>query len=242
MADSPARRHMQRVLAAAAASADGNQLMPGTGIYEQMLLQLASDRARLKQIQSGEGKGKLKAQLLPAYDAYIAGVLEGGQGAADEVVTTVMLWNIDAGRYAEAMGVAEYVLRHNLAMPDRFERTTGCVVAEEVAEVALNALRTDAEFDTAILDQASSITEGQDMPDQVRAKLLLARARWTLRTVAKALDGPQDGQPFDPLPSLSTAIESLRRAIQLHDGCGGKKDLENAERLQKKYMASQPTG
>jgi hypothetical protein len=28
----------------------------------------------------------------------------------------------------------------------------------------------------------------------------------------------------------------------LHDGCGGKKDLESAERLLKKHTASQPTG
>ncbi len=242
MADSPARRHMQRVLAAAAASTIGNQLMPGTGIYEQMLMQLASDRGRLKQIQSGEGKGKLKAELIPAYDAYIDGVLTGDQGAADEVVTTVMLWNIDAGRYSEAMRLAEYVLRHNLAMPDRFERTTGCVVAEEVADAALNALRAGTEFSTEVLEQASTITEDQDMPDQVRAKLLLARARWIMRAVNKDLDSPQDGQPFDPLPQLAIVIESLRRAIQLHDGCGGKKDLENAERLQKKHAVSQPTG
>lgn len=243
MADSPARRHMQRVLAAkAAACNDGNQLMPGTGVYEQTMLQLASDRGRLKQIQSGEGKAQLKAQLLPAYDAYIEGVLDAGQGAADEVVTTVMLWNIDAGRYAEGLRVAEYVLRHNLAMPDRFERTTGCVVAEEVAEVALNALRAGTDFDVAVLDQAMAITEGQDMPDQVRAKLLLARSRWILKAIAKASDEPQDGQPFDPAPQLTVAIESLRRAIQLHDGCGGKKDLESAERLLKKHTASQPTG
>lgn len=240
MADSPAKRHLQRKLAAKAArKVAGNQLMPGTGIYEQMLLQLASDRARLKQIQSTEAKGKLKAELLPAYAAYLDGVLAEGNGAADEVVTTAMLWHIDAGSYVEAMRLAEYVLRHNLPMPDRFERTTGTVVAEEVADAALNALRSGAEFDATILEQACTLTDGQDMPDQVRAKLLLSRARWIMREVAIVEDAT--GGAWNPeLPKqITIAVESLRRAIQLHDGCGGKTDLSKAESQLKKYTASQ---
>jgi len=226
---------MQRALAAkAAASAGPNQLMDGTGIYEQMLLQLANDRGRLKQIQSGEGKAKLKADLLPAYDSYIAGVLEAGQGAADEVVTTVMLWNIDAGRYAEALHIAGYALRHKLAMPDRFERTTGCLVAEETAEAALVALRVGGDFDPAVLDQAIALTDDEDMPDQVRAKLLLARGRWVLKSAND--DNPPTEQ------DLVIAVESLKRALTLDQACGGKKDLEHAERFLKKHTASQATG
>lgn len=235
MISSPARRHMERALAAkAAASTAPDQLMDGTGIYEQMLLQLANDRGRLKQIQSTEGKAKLKADLLPAYDSYIEGVLEAGRGAADEVITTVMLWNIDAGRYPEALRVAAYALQHDLPMPDRFERTTGCLVAEEVAEAALVALRTRTEFDAAVIDQAIALTDGQDMPDQVRAKLLLARGRWVLRS-ANDENPPTEQQ-------LIIAVESLKRALTLHEACGGKKDLEHAERFLKKHTASQPTG
>jgi len=240
MADSPAKRHLQRKLAAKAASkVAGNQLMPGTGIYEQMLLQLASDRARLKNIQSTEAKCLLKAELLPAYAPYLEGVLTEGIGAADEVVTTAMLWHIDAGNYVEAMRLAEYVLRHNLPMPDRFERTTGTVVAEEVADAALNALRSGAEFDAAILEQACVLTNDQDMPDQVRAKLLLSRARWIMRDLAKAEEAAA-GKPSHNAVELTTlAVETLRRAIQLHDGCGGKTDLSKAESQLKKYTASQ---
>lgn len=72
MASSPAKRHLQRVLAEQAAAATaGTSLMAGTTIYQQMQLQLANDRARLKQIQSGEGKAKLKALLLPEYSDFL---------------------------------------------------------------------------------------------------------------------------------------------------------------------------
>ncbi|WP_313253209.1 phage terminase small subunit [Stenotrophomonas sp.] len=239
MADSPAKRHLQRQLAAKAASkAAGHQLMPGTGIYEQMLLQLASDRARLKNIQSTTAKCQLKAELLPAYGPYLDGVLAEGNGAADEVVTTAMLWHIDAGSYVEAMRLAEYVLRHNLPMPDRFERTTGTVVAEEVADAALNALRSGAEFDASILQQACALTDDQDMPDQVRAKLLLSRARWIMHDLAEAEAAAGGEPPHDAIELTTTAVEALRRAIQLHDGCGGKTDLGKAESRLKKYTDS----
>ena len=233
MVHSPARRHLQRVEAArAAARTAAGQPMPGTGIYEQMLLQLASDRARLKQIQSGEGKARLKAELLPAYDPYVDGVLAEGLGAQDEVISTVMLWHIDAGSFTRALELARYVLAHGLKMPDRFERTTGCVVAEEVAEAALSAQRTGAVFELDHLDTAVALSEGQDMPDQVRAKLLLARARTLL-----ANDAETAVHEVEP-PALEAAIADLRRAIALHDSCGGKKDLERAERLLKKRADS----
>lgn len=186
MADSPAKRHLQRVEAEQAAKrAAGGNLMEGTPIYQQTLLQLATDRARLKQIQSSKAKGQLKAALLPTYDAYIEGVLAADAGGQDDVVSTLMLWNIDAGLYDAALDIAAYVLAHGLTMPDRFERTAGCVVAEEIGIAALNALKTGAAFDLGVLNRAVEVTKGHDMPDQVRARLLLARARCLLPPAAK---------------------------------------------------------
>lgn len=232
MADSPAKRHLARRRAALAAAATApDQFMDGTGIYEQTMMQLVVDKRRLKQIQSGEGKAKLKAELLPAYVPYIEGVLSEGRGACDEVVTTVMLWHIDAGNFAQAFDIADYVLRHDMPMPDQFQRTTGCVVAEEVADAALNAQRTSTPFDGAVLDRAVELTVAQDMPDQVRAKLLLARARNVLG----------DGKGELPIELVTQAVEDLRRAITLHDACGGKEDLKRAERLQNKHADSQNT-
>ena len=65
MADSPAKRHHSRVLAELeAAQRAPHQLMAGATAYEQHMAQLQSDRLRLKQIQSTQGKAALKAQLL----------------------------------------------------------------------------------------------------------------------------------------------------------------------------------
>ncbi|MBA0371145.1 terminase [Stenotrophomonas maltophilia] len=232
MADSPAKRHLQRVEAEEAARrAAGGNLVEGTPIYQQTLLQLATDRARLKQIQSSQAKGQLKAALLPTYDAYIDGVLAADAGGQDDVVSTLMLWNIDAGLYDAALDIAAYVLAHGLTMPDRFERTAGCVVAEEIGIAALNALKTGAAFDLGVLSRAVEVTDGHDMPDQVRARLLLARARGLLATNTEAT--PLDAE------AASTAIDDLRRAIQLHDSCGGKEDLKRAERLLTKIEGNQ---
>ncbi|EIU5544097.1 terminase, partial [Pseudomonas aeruginosa] len=101
MAFSPAKAHFLRVTAAQEAAATApHQGMEGANAYELQLAQLYQDRSRLKNIQSGEGKAALKVELLPAYQPYISGVLQAGKGAQDEVITTVMLWRIDAGDYA----------------------------------------------------------------------------------------------------------------------------------------------
>jgi len=225
------RQHFQRITAAeAAASASPQQGMAGANAYELQLAQLAQDRLRLKQIQSGEGKARLKQQLLPAYVPYVEGVLAAGRGAQDEVLTTVMVWRIDAGDYAGALDIAAYVLEHNLVMPDRFARTTGCLIAEEIAEAALKAQRAGELFDAQILARAGELTREQDMPDEARAKLHLAYARAVLEPVDEA---------SPDLDRLQAGIANLRRAIELHGSCGAKKDLERAERLLKKYA---PTG
>ncbi|EML8065909.1 TPA: terminase endonuclease subunit [Pseudomonas aeruginosa] len=222
------RRHYQRVTAAqAAAEAAGpTQTMAGLTAYELQLAQLIQDRARLKGIQSTEGKIELKRQLLPAYEPYVEGVLSAGQGAQDEVLVTVMLWRIDAGDFTGGLDVAAYVFKHGLVMPDRFNRTVGCLVAEEVAEGAIKALKAGQPFDIAVLLRAAELTAEQDMPDEVRAKLFLALARATLT----GLDADNPGKPGQ----VDEGIALLKRAIELHDKCGGKKDLEAAERLQKK--------
>ncbi|WP_296250294.1 terminase endonuclease subunit [Pseudomonas sp. UBA4194] len=222
-----AQRHQRRVLAAVEAAATPPALtMAGGTAYELQLAQLLQDRLRLKQIQSTEGKCALKLQLLPAYEPYVQGVLEGGNGAQDEVLTTIMIWRIDAADYAGALDIAAYVLQHSLLMPDRFERTTGCLIAEEVAEAALKAQKTNGDFDLATLHRTMELTAEQDMPDEARAKLYLATGRATVT----GLTAEQPGQPGQ----VSAGIELLKRAIELNNSCGGKKDLDGAERLLKK--------
>ena len=220
-----AQRTQLRKRAAREAAAAPTALRPDLNTYELQLAQLTQDRARLKNIQSTEGKVELKRQLLPAYAPYVEGVLSAGQGAQDEVLVTVMLWRIDAGDYTGGLDIASYVFQHGLLMPDRFNRTVGCLVAEEVAEGAIKALKAGQPFDIAVLHRTAELTAEQDMPDEVRAKLNLALGRATL--FGLTLDAP--GQPGQ----VDTGIELLKRAIELHDKCGGKKDLEAAERLRK---------
>jgi hypothetical protein len=233
MANSPAKRHYQRTLAAqeAAGKASG-QLMVGATAYEQHMAMLQHDRLRLKQVQSDQGKAELKRQMLPAYGPYLEGVLESGNGAQDEVVTTLMVWCFDVGAFREGLAIAEYVLKHKMAMPDRFARTTGCLVAEEIAEAALKAQRVGEPFSASILDHAAELTAEQDMPDQVRAKLHLASGRAVLIGY--------DDDTLPPAYELESAIAHFKRAIDLHSACGAKKDLERAERQLKKHAAPPP--
>lgn len=221
-----AQRTQLRKRAAQEASAEPVQMRQGLNTYELQLAQLIQDRARLKGIQSTEGKVELKRQLLPAYAPYVEGVLSAGQGAQDEVLVTVMLWRIDAADFTGGLDIAAYVFQHGLVMPDRFNRTVGCLVAEEVAEGAIKAMKADQPFDIAVLLRTAELTAEQDMPDEVRAKLFLALARATLT----GLDADNPGKPGQ----VDEGIALLKRAIELHDKCGGKKDLEAAERLQKK--------
>lgn len=230
MVMSIAQAHQRRARAAMeSARTAPSQCMAGATAYEHQLNQLLQDRLRLKQVQSNQGKAELKHQLLPEYVPYVEGVLAAGNGAQDEVLTTVMVWRIDSADYSGALDIARYVLQHKLVMPDRFARTTGCLIAEEIATAALNAQRTGGTFDRQILCRAAELTKAEDMPDEARAKLYLAIGRATVAGLS-ADDAGQPGQ-------LEAGIELFKRAIALHNACGGKKDLEGAERLLKKHAA-----
>ncbi|KIH84211.1 terminase endonuclease subunit [Pseudomonas batumici] len=229
----PCRRHFQRTTAAVAAAAVAGpaMTMEGATVYELHLAKLQQDYLRLKQVQSTEGKAELKRQLLPEYTPYVEGVLAEGKGAQDQVLTTLMVWRMDATDFAGALDIADYVITHSLLMPDRFERTTGTIVAEEIAEAALKAQKAGGTFDLDLLLRTEQITAKEDMPDQARAKLHLA--------IGKAFSAQvtDDAPPSDALEPLEKAKTHLARAIELHTNCGGKKDLERVERLLKKHTA-----
>lgn len=230
---SHARKRFQTICAAvaAAAVAGPTMTMEGANAYELQLAQLHQDRLRLSQIQSTEGKVALKAQLLPAYAPYVDGVLAAGRGAQDEVLTTLMVWRLDAGDYLGALAIGRYVLEHNMTMPDRFARTTGCLFAEEIAIAALKALKAGGEFSFTVLNETEQLTRDQDMPDEARAKLHLAMGR----VLAKV---PDDDVRDAHVAMLQKARTHLARAIELHSSSGGKKDLERVERLLKKHAAT----
>ena len=227
------RTQLRKRAAAEAAATAPAALMDGLTSYELMLAKLQQDQLRLKQVQSQQNKAKLKAELLPEYVPYVDGVLAAGQGAQDDVLVTVMVWRFDAGDYAGGLDIAEYVLRHQLQTPNRFNRTTGCLVAEEVAHAALTTQKAGGVFDHDILVRTAMLTKGQDMPDEARAKLTLAMARAVLAKV----DYEADRLVGTDLGNVVAGIDLLKTAIQQHNSCGGKKDLERAERLLKKHTA-----
>ena len=232
----PCRHHFQRVTAAIAAAAVAGpaMTMEGASIYELHLAKLQQDYLRLKQVQSIEGKAELKRQLLPEYVPYVAGVLAEGKGAQDQVLTTLMVWRMDAGDFSGALDIAQYVINHSLLMADRFERTTGTIVAEEISEMALKTQKAGGSFDLDLLLRTEQIAGQEDMPDQAKAKLHLALGK---ACAEKVSDDETPETKVIAVGYLESAKNYLARAIELHTNCGGKKDLERVERLLKKYAA-----
>ncbi|MFM0097521.1 phage terminase small subunit [Paraburkholderia nemoris] len=210
---SPAQRHYERVSAelAAASAAPGGSLA-GASAYELMLAKLATDRRRLKAIQSIERKIDVKrAELLPEYVDYVAGALNGGRGAQDDVLTTVMIWRVDAGDFAGALDIARYALAHRMTLPDQYDRPLATAIAEEFAQAALAAFKLGDTFDAGQLAEVMTLTGSADMHDQVRAKLHKA--------LGKAL------QETD----RTAALDHLRRALQLDERAGVKQDIARLE-------------
>lgn len=225
----PAQRHQQRIRAAQAADApETARSMEGATTYELQLMQLKQDQLRLRQLQSIDARNQLKPQLLPEYDAYLDGILAAGHGQQDEVVATLMLWHLDVANYPRGLQLADYVLRHGMKMPDRFERTPATLIAEEVANTALTALKAGEPFALAVLEETHQLTQQHDMPDEVRAKLLFA--------LGLALRPAEDSAP----ELLAIASANLTEAIRLHERVGAKKDLERIERWLKKHAESKP--
>ena len=213
MSLSPARQHRLRVQAEQAARTGGS-VRHASG-YDQMLLQLAEDRRRLKGVQSTVKKAEIKVELLPKYSAWAEGVLAAGGAQQDDVLMYVMLWRIDAGDYAGALQIAGHALRHGWVMP-LGNRNTQTVLVEELADAAQVAITASQPFETEFLLQALDMTDGTDMPDQSRARL--HKAIGLLLCEA----------------SPASALNHLTHALQLDPRCGVKKDKERLERRLRK--------
>ncbi len=211
MAISHAKAHFQRKTAAQQ-SADATAPLDKVAAsqYELMLAKLAEDKRRLKDIQSIERKIDVKRQLLPEYQPWIEGILQGDTGQQDDVFMTVLVWTIDTGDIEAAIPLAKYAIEHNLAMPDQYKRTTACVIAEEAADLALKGIPVSF----VLLGGVAAITADSDMPDEVRAKL------------HKAI-----GYGMRDAGLLEQARERLAYALQLHDKVGVKKDIERLDTL-----------
>ena len=220
----PARRHRERTLAALQGAANPQFDQVRANAYELQLMQLAEHRRTLKGIQSIERKIDAKRGMLHVYKPWIDGLLAADRGGQDDVLVTVMLWTLDTGDLEGAFNMADYVIRHGLSTPDRYERTAATLIAEEVADTAIKLQDAGNGPDLPLLMGYLYLLHGCDIFDQVSAKLHKAIGRACLA------DGDKP-----------RAVEHYRRAIELHDKVGIKKELEVLEREVKKEQSTDPT-
>ncbi|MFC3393648.1 phage terminase small subunit [Brenneria rubrifaciens] len=222
----PAQKHFQRVMAERHGNAE-TQTDTARTAHEQIMHRLRMDQSALRKVQSDQAKAAMKQRLLPQYEGWIDGTIEGDSGRQDEVIVTLMVWAIDAADYPLAVRIGRYVVTHGLAMPDRFNRTAPTVLVEEICDPILVQVKADDSADISsyltVLDDVTQIVDSKDMPDQVRAKLFKTRA-FALRGGTEA--------------DQATALEYLREALKLDAGAGVKKEIERLARLVKKASQS----
>lgn len=229
-----ARQHRDNVLgqlsAAAAPAVEGGLSVPANSGPEgaavaQVTLRLMHDQRRLKQIESRELKIEAKRDMIPNYSSWITGILAAGQatghGVADPVLPTIMVWKIDTGDYVGALKLAEYVLRHGVPLPPQFKRSAATLIVEEIADAAIRDLTDGHDFPLAVLEQLETLTGGEDMPDEVRAKLFKAIGmEYDVRAAAENADADAEGR----------ALEAFRRAHRLNERGGVKDRIRKLER------------
>ncbi|HGO5809546.1 TPA: terminase endonuclease subunit [Mannheimia haemolytica] len=201
---SPARAHFLRKTAESESATPNRENLEGLQGYDLVLAQLKAHQRQLKKIQSIERKIEFKRNNFEQYRPWVEGSLAKGSGVQDTVITTMLIWSIDIGDYPTALAIAQYVLMHDLAMPEQFERTPATALVEELAEAAKKARDQKQPFEAAVLKQANDLTAEFDMPDPVRAKLL--------RELGELI---QEAEP-------QTALEHYQRAIALDPQCGAK--------------------
>lgn len=227
----PAQRHFQKVMAERRGQADEESDIQRTA-HEQILHRLRMDLSRLSGVQSEETKAEMKKSMLPEYEGWIEGTLDGDSGRQDEVITRLMVWAIDCRDYALALRLGRYVVRHGLTLPDNFNRTAATFLTEEMSKPVLTLAAADADADlsasTAVLDEVAEIVADSDMPDVVRAKLCKARAL--------ARRGATD------ITTKAEALALFREALTRNPNAGVKKEIATLAREVKKLSADGGTG
>jgi hypothetical protein len=127
----------------------------------------------------------------------------------------LMIWHLDCRALTDALALCGFALRHDLPVPDRYQRKLAVIIADEVADGAL-AAQAVTEIDT--LHAYIDLLVPHDMPDEVRAKLHKAAGN----------NSPENS---------ATALEHYQRAMVLDKNSGVKRKIEDIERALKKASA-----
>ncbi len=228
----PAQRHFQQVMAERRGGSDQRDAETRTA-HEQILFRLHMHKSSLSQIQSRQAKAALKTSILPEFEGWIDGTIEGDSGRADPVITTLMVWAVDCSDYALALRIGRYVVKHGLSMPeDNYRRPAPTVLTEEICNPILNIATTDAGAELAgyiaMLDELAEIVADSDMPDEVRAKLCKVRAFCRRNTE----DAETKGE----------ALKLFREAMSLNPGAGVKREIASLVSALKKAPQTSVTG
>lgn len=233
---SPALRHRQKVLArqsgapATAAIAAPSPATAAGQEYAALLVLLHDNLRALADIQSHEQRQPKKAEFASAFVSWIEGVIEADQPVQDEILLTNMVWAIDYRDLDYAITLARFALAHGLSMPERYNRSVACFLAEEVAELAL------AEPDAVTAQQLGDVlalTGKADMPDPAKAKLYKALGRsWSTR--ATSFDPTAENAPAGGARAYAQeALDMFNRALALDEKSGVKSDIKAAQKLLK---------
>ncbi|MFC3581076.1 phage terminase small subunit [Sphingomonas hylomeconis] len=247
-----ARKHRERTLAAQSAASfdvEGGLLAettttpagstPVDRAEAQVTLRLRHDLQRLKQIQSIEKKIATKREMLPEYWPWIDGLLDAarasGEGVQGEVLPTIMVWAIDTNDWARALDLAEYVLRHNIALPARYERQAATLIVEQLSENAIACFERNIIVPHDVLSRLYELAADRDMPDEVKAKLQKALGMDYAAVIDPELY-PEASEEHR-VSARDRAISHYARAVELNPRIGLKQKLE---KLRKDAAAAAP--
>lgn len=221
MKTSPARRH--REAEAARLAAEQGQDLSQLDTYQRLYKRLQDDKAVLKAIHGVSDKIQAKAQMLPAYDDWIRGVMAGGAPQADDKITpTVLVWRIDCGLLDDTLPLAEFAMHHRMDSADEYQRTLPEIIVEQYAEQIGNGCDIAPENLHTLIDWATA-KDGNglhlhNLHDQIRAKLLKAAGE----------RAETDNQP-------AAALQLYEHALAYNEKIGVKKRIDA---LQKQLNAT----
>jgi len=235
MSHSPFLRQRQQKLAAlagtalaAATLAEPDPESAAGQEYAVLRAVLHDNLRKLQDVESHEARIPMKREFMTEFVPWIAGVLEADAPVQDEILMTNLVWAIDCAEYDVALMLGRFALKHGLALPERYNRTTACFLREDIAEVALAQ---PGAVPHEVLVEIDQLTAAADMPDAAKAKLDKALGRSWLDKAENFDPSDETGPAGGAAAFASEGLTHLQRALKLNSKVGVKKDIERAEKL-----------